>query len=269
MGKDLYDTSDKVKKLYQLASDEIGEDIAKLSFEGPSEELKRTRFTQPAILAHALSVLTILGDRVPAFDFACGHSLGEYAALAAVGAMTFEDAIKAVVKRASLMEDACQKTPGTMAAVMGLAPEKVDEICKEATDDNGVVIPANYNSKIQIAISGSVVSVDPFDGTRFEAFLADQNLGRLLVIDVGVVLPRPQQTMLPLAVVLDRLDAEKAECKENRQHEHQLEHANLLELCGPHRPRRSQRAANQDHRIEGAQILVEKVVPENEDLGND
>ncbi len=160
MGKDLYDESDKVRKLYQLASDEIGEDIAKLSFEGPSEELKRTRFTQPAILVHALSVLTILEGRVPAFDFACGHSLGEYAALAAVGAMTFEDAIKAVVKRAALMEEACQKTPGTMAAVMGLAPEKVVEICKQATDDNGVVIPANYNSKIQIAISGSVVSVE-------------------------------------------------------------------------------------------------------------
>ena len=85
MGKDLYNTSDKVKKLYQLASDEIGEDIAKLSFEGPQEELKRTRFTQPAILVHALSVLTILEDRVPKFDFACGHSLGEYAALAAAG----------------------------------------------------------------------------------------------------------------------------------------------------------------------------------------
>ncbi len=160
MGKDLYNDSNKVRKLYQLASDEIGEDIAKLSFEGPSEELKRTRFTQPAILVHALSVLTILEERTPAFDFACGHSLGEYAALAAVGAMTFEDAIKAVVKRASLMEEACQKTPGTMAAVMGLAPEKVDEICKQATDNNGVVIPANYNSKIQIAISGSVVSVE-------------------------------------------------------------------------------------------------------------
>ncbi len=160
MGKDLYNASDKVKKLYQLASDEIGEDIAKLSFEGPAEELKRTRFTQPAILVHALSVLTILEDRIPQFDFACGHSLGEYAAIAAVGAMTYEDAIKAVVKRASLMEDACQKNPGTMAAIMGLSSEKVDEICKKATDDNGVVIPANYNSKIQIAISGSIVSVE-------------------------------------------------------------------------------------------------------------
>ena len=162
MGKDLYDASDKVKELYALASKEIGEDIAKLSFEGPQEELKRTRFTQPAILVHALSVLTILKEKnkTPHFDFACGHSLGEYAALAASGAMTFEDAIKAVVKRASLMEDACQNNPGTMAAIMGLSSDVVDDICKKATDENGVVIPANYNSKIQIAISGSMNSVE-------------------------------------------------------------------------------------------------------------
>ena len=180
MGKDLYNASDKVKKLYQLASDEIGEDIAKLSFEGPAEELKRTRFTQPAILVHALSVLTILEDRIPEFDFACGHSLGEYAALAAVGAMTFEDSIKAVVKRASLMEDACQKNPGTMAAIMGLSPEVVDEICKKATDNNGVVIPANYNSKIQIAISGSVVSVE-----KAVEFAKEAKAKRAMLLEVG------------------------------------------------------------------------------------
>lgn len=180
MGKDLYDASDKVKQLYQLASDEIGEDLAKLSFEGPGEELKRTRFTQPAILVHALSVLTILDDRIPEFDFACGHSLGEYAALAAVGAMTYEDAIKAVVKRASLMEDACQKNPGTMAAIMGLKPEIVDEICKKATDDNTVVIPANYNSKIQIAISGSIVAVE-----KAVEFAKEAKAKRAMLLEVG------------------------------------------------------------------------------------
>ena len=105
MGKDLYDSSEKVRALYQLASEEIGEDIAKISFEGPSEELKRTRFTQPAILLHALSVLTILGDQLPAFDYTCGHSLGEYAALAVSGAMTFEDAVKADEIFTTLMGD--------------------------------------------------------------------------------------------------------------------------------------------------------------------
>lgn len=179
MGKDLYDASDDVKALYKMASDEIGEDIATLSFEGPAEELKRTRFTQPAILVHALSVLTILGDRIPKFDYACGHSLGEYAALAAAGAMTFEDAIKAVVKRASLMEDACQKNPGTMAAIMGLDFNTVDDICKRASD-GGVVIPANYNSKIQIAISGSIVSVEEAVNLAKEA-----KAKRAMLLEVG------------------------------------------------------------------------------------
>ena len=179
MGKDLYEHSDKVKALYDLASNEIGEDLAKLSFEGPAEELKRTRFTQPAILVHALAVLTLLGDKTPRFDFACGHSLGEYAALAVSGALTFEDAIKAVVKRASLMEDACQKNPGTMAAIMGLAEETVTEICAKASD-GGVVIPANFNSKIQIAISGSIVSVE-----KAVELAKESKAKRAMLLEVG------------------------------------------------------------------------------------
>lgn len=159
MGKDLYDSNEKVRALYQLASDELGDDIARISFEGPQEELKRTKFTQPAILLHALAVLTVMDDKLPSFDFACGHSLGEYAALAVTGAMTFENAVKAVVRRATLMEDACQKNPGTMAAIMGLDEQTVTEICAKASND-GVAVPANFNSKIQIAISGSVISVE-------------------------------------------------------------------------------------------------------------
>ena len=159
MGKDLYDASEKVRKLYALASDEIGDDIARISFEGPADELKRTRFTQPAILLHALAVLTILDDKLPQFDFACGHSLGEYAALAVTGAMTYENAVKAVVKRAALMEEACQANPGTMAAIMGLKSNQVEDICKQASA-KGVVIPANFNSAIQIAISGAIAPVE-------------------------------------------------------------------------------------------------------------
>lgn len=159
MGKDLYDASEAVRALYDLASNEIGADIARISFEGPAEELKRTRFTQPAILLHALSVLTILGDRLPRYDYACGHSLGEYAALAITGAMTFENAVKAVVKRASLMEEACQANPGTMAAIMGLGSAQVEDICQRASS-KGVVIPANFNSSVQIAISGAIAPVE-------------------------------------------------------------------------------------------------------------
>ena len=152
MGRDLYDASTKVQELYQLASDEIGVDIAKLTDEGPAEELKRTRFTQPAILLHSLAVLIHLEERKPHFDFACGHSLGEYGALAATGALTFEDAVKAVVKRADLMEQACLDEPGTMAAVMGLTEPQIEEVCEQAAA-TGVVVPANFNSNVQIAIS--------------------------------------------------------------------------------------------------------------------
>lgn len=179
MGRDLYDASTKVQELYQLASDEIDVDIAKLSFEGPAEELKRTRFTQPAILLHSLAVLIHLEDRMPDFDFACGHSLGEYGALAATGALTFEDAVKAVVKRADLMEQACLDQPGTMAAVMGLDESQIDEICKQAAP-KGVVVPANYNSKSQIAISGAIAAVE--EAARLAK---DAGAKRAIILEVG------------------------------------------------------------------------------------
>lgn len=159
MAKDLYDHSQKVRDLYTMASDEIGADIAKLSFEGPAEELKRTRFTQPAILLHSLAVLTILSDRIPEFDFAAGHSLGEYGALAVTSALSYEDAVKAVVKRAALMEDACQKNPGTMAATMGLSVEQIQQVCDDASA-TGVVVPANFNSGVQTVVSGTIVGVE-------------------------------------------------------------------------------------------------------------
>jgi [acyl-carrier-protein] S-malonyltransferase len=159
MAKDLHASSADVRALYELASDEMKVDIARLSFEGPAEELKRTRFTQPAILLHSLAVLRLLGDDIPAFDFAAGHSLGEYGALAVTGAFSFEDAVRAVVKRAALMEEACVKNPGTMAATMGLTPEQVQKVCDDAAP-SGVVVPANYNSEGQIVVSGDIPGVD-------------------------------------------------------------------------------------------------------------
>ncbi len=158
MAKDLYDSSDEVRLMYQMASDEIDADIARLSFEGPAEELKRTRFTQPAILLHSLAVLKILGENLEPFDYAAGHSLGEYGALAVTGALSHEDAIRAVVRRAALMEDACIKNPGTMAATMGLTPEQAQQVCDDAAAA-GVVVPANFNSPAQIVLSGDVEAV--------------------------------------------------------------------------------------------------------------
>ncbi|MGH8016116.1 MAG: ACP S-malonyltransferase [Candidatus Zixiibacteriota bacterium] len=158
MAKDLYRHSDEVKALYKLALQEIGEDIARLSFEGPADKLKETRFTQPAILLHSLAVLKILKDALPRFDFTCGHSLGEYGALAVSGALSFEKAVKAVVKRAALMEEACRKNPGTMAAIIGLDESQIAKVCHDASKA-GVVVPANFNSKNQIVISGEIEAV--------------------------------------------------------------------------------------------------------------
>jgi [acyl-carrier-protein] S-malonyltransferase len=108
---------------------------------------------------HSLAVLRLLGDDLPDFDYAAGHSLGEYGALAVTGAFSFEDAVRAVVKRAALMEEACVKNPGTMAATMGLTPEQVQKVCADAAP-SGVVVPANYNSEGQIVISGDITAVD-------------------------------------------------------------------------------------------------------------
>lgn len=160
MARDLFEASQEVQLLYKLATEEIGENIATVSFEGPPEKLTRTRFTQPAILLHSLAVLKLMGDRIPQFDYACGHSLGEYGALAVTGALSYEDAVRAVVKRAALMEEACVKNPGTMAAIVAMPADRLDEVCRQASDsEHGVVIPANYNSKMQVAISGDVDAV--------------------------------------------------------------------------------------------------------------
>jgi len=179
MAKDLYEHSDEVKALYKLAAKEMGEDIAKISFEGPSGRLKETRFTQPAILLHSLAVLEILEDELPQFDFACGHSLGEYSALAVTGALSFDNAIKTVIKRAALMEEACRQNRGTMAAIIGLEEKQVNEICQKASGAK-VVVPANFNSKNQIVVSGD------FEAVKSAADLAKSaGAKRALLLEVG------------------------------------------------------------------------------------
>ena len=159
MGKDLYDSDADVRKLYEIASNDIGEDIAELSFGGPAERLKETRFTQPAILLHSLAILRIMKDHLPKAVLTAGHSLGEYGALALAGVISPEDAVRAVVKRSSLMEDACRQNKGTMAAIMGLDEDTIAECCRQASE-KGVVVPANFNSAIQIVISGAVAGVE-------------------------------------------------------------------------------------------------------------
>ncbi|MEW6050330.1 MAG: ACP S-malonyltransferase [Candidatus Zixiibacteriota bacterium] len=206
MGKDLHDYSADVRLLYEMASDEMGIDIARLSFEGPAEELKRTANTQPAILLHSLAVLTILREELPSFSFAAGHSLGEYGALAAAGALSNENAVRAVIKRAALMEQACIQNPGTMAAIIGLGNEQVEEVCRKASM-SGIVVAANYNAASQVVISGTNAGVE-----AGIAFAKEAGAKRALKLEVGGAFHSPlmQPAVESLAAYLEGLKIDQA-----------------------------------------------------------
>ena len=154
MAKELYETNQAARELFDKANEILGFDITKIMFEGTPEELKQTKVTQPAIFLHSVILAKCSTDFKP--DMVAGHSLGEFSALTAVGALDFEDGLKLVAIRAQAMQKACEANPGTMAAVLALASEKVEEICQEI---DGVVVPANYNCEGQIVISGTPEAV--------------------------------------------------------------------------------------------------------------
>ena len=164
MGKELYQNDDKARKLFEDANDILGFRISDIMFGEDAEALKATKVTQPAIFIHS----TVLASCRPEFkpDMVAGHSLGEFSVLAAAGAMTFEDALKLVSIRASEMQKCCEKVPGTMAAIIGLANEKVEEVCAAVS---GLVIAANYNSDGQVVISGELDAVNEACGKMKEA----------------------------------------------------------------------------------------------------
>jgi len=159
MGKDLYERYPLAKEIYEHAGEILGFDIKEVCFNGPDDQLKQTRITQPAIFVHSCIVNRIFGERNFYPDLVAGHSLGEYSALVAAGSLTFEDGLKAVKRRGELMQQAGKKQPGTMAAIIGLTGEEVVEICQTASKA-GIVQPANFNSPTQVAISGSVEGVE-------------------------------------------------------------------------------------------------------------
>jgi len=156
MGKELYETSPLARELFEKADDILGFRITDLMFEGTEEDLRQTKVTQPAILLHSVILAKTLGEEFKP-DMTAGHSLGEFSALVAAGALTFEDGLKLVYKRAKAMQKACEAEPSTMAAVLALPDEKVEEICASI---NEVVVPANYNCPGQIVISGSIEGVE-------------------------------------------------------------------------------------------------------------
>jgi [acyl-carrier-protein] S-malonyltransferase len=156
MGKDLFENSAKAKELFLQANDILGFDITKIMFAGTDEELRQTNVTQPAIFIHSVILAKISENFAP--EMVAGHSLGEFSALVANGTLSFEDGLKLVSKRAMAMQKACELVPGTMAAVLALADEKVEEICASITDE--VVVAANYNCPGQLVISGSVKGIE-------------------------------------------------------------------------------------------------------------
>lgn len=156
MGKDLYDNSPLAKEMFDKANKILGFNITDLMFSGTDEDLKQTKVTQPAIFLHSVILAKTLGDKFKP-EMVAGHSLGEFSALVSAGAMAFEDGLKLVSARAQAMQKACEKTPSTMAAILGLDDEVVEKACAEIDD---VVVCANYNSPGQLVISGTIPGID-------------------------------------------------------------------------------------------------------------
>jgi [acyl-carrier-protein] S-malonyltransferase len=157
MGKDLYDQYEIARTLFNQANSILGFDITEEMFNGTDEGLRQTRITQPAIFLHSVIAAKCLGDDFKP-DMVAGHSLGEFSALVANGTLDFEDGLKLVYSRAMAMQEACELKPSTMAAVLGLEDQKVEEICASIT--SGVVVPANYNCPGQLVISGDIDAIN-------------------------------------------------------------------------------------------------------------
>ncbi len=176
MGKHLYETNAQAKDLFEQANAILGFRISDIMFSGTEEELKQTRVTQPAVFLHSVITYMVTPGLKP--DMTAGHSLGEFSALVAAGALSFEDGLKLVAQRAAAMQKACEQNPSTMAAILGLEDAKVEEICAGITDE--VVVPANYNCPGQLVISGSIAGIDK----ACEAMKA-AGAKRALVLQVG------------------------------------------------------------------------------------
>jgi len=155
MGKELYDSSSVAKNMFETANAILGFSITDIMFAGTDEELRQTKVTQPAVFLHSVVLAKTMEEFNP--EMTAGHSLGEFSALVAEGALSFEDGLKLVSKRAMAMQKACEKQPSTMAAVLGLDDSIIEKICSEI---DGIIVPANYNCPGQLVISGEVEAID-------------------------------------------------------------------------------------------------------------
>ncbi len=191
MGKELYEQNADAKALFEKANEIIGFRITDLMFNGTDEDLKQTKVTQPAIFLHSVILAKTIEHFKP--DMVAGHSLGEFSALVANGTLAFEDAFRLVIARANAMQKACEIRPSTMAAILGLEDEKVEEICASISE---VVVPANYNCPGQLVISGSIEGVNEACAKMTEA-----GAKRALVLNVGGAFHSP--LMEPARVELE------------------------------------------------------------------
>lgn len=177
MGKDLYDSNEECKAMFEKANEILGFRITDIMFSGTEEELKQTKVTQPAVFLHSVALAKAMGERF-APSMVAGHSLGEFSALVAAKAMNFEDGLKLVSIRANAMQKACEANPSTMAAIIGLDDKIIEEVCKSITDQ--VVVPANYNCPGQLVISGSMEGI-----AKACELLKEKGAKRALPLKVG------------------------------------------------------------------------------------
>lgn len=159
MGKDLYENSALAKELFEKANDILGYRITDIMFNGTDEDLRQTKVTQPAVFLHSVISALCMGENFKP-EMTAGHSLGEFSALVAAGALTFEDGLRLVYARAMAMQKACEAQPSTMAAIVGLDDATIEQVCAEVSTDGNIVVPANYNCPGQLVISGNVEAVN-------------------------------------------------------------------------------------------------------------
>ena len=159
MGKDLYDSNPLAKELFDKANEILGFEITKIMFEGTDEELRQTKVTQPAVFLHSVISALCMGEAFQP-EMTAGHSLGEFSALVAAGVLSFEDGLSLVSKRAQAMQKACEAAPSTMAAIIALPDETIEQICAEVSKPGSIVVPANYNCPGQVVISGNIEAIN-------------------------------------------------------------------------------------------------------------
>ncbi len=198
MGKDLYDSNSKANELMERANDILGFRLTDIMFEGTADDLKQTKVTQPAVFLHSVVTALCLDDFRP--DMVAGHSLGEFSALTAAGALSFDDGLRLVYARAMAMQKACEAAPSTMAAIINLPDETIEQICAEISHEGHIVVPANFNSPGQVVISGNVEAIQEACAKMKEA-----GAKRALPLSVGGAFHSPlmEPARLELATAIE------------------------------------------------------------------